>query len=122
MLSGEDLLGSLVDSDLKFFEIFLIGLVFYVVHNISEVGFLSKDTFHIFDLLLNDSHINTHLSGGLVVLPDTFINLIVAATQQDKPCDDYLAQLQQQFPSHPFCAGLERVTAAFDREAVKYQV
>ena len=74
MLSGEDLLGSLVDSDLKFFEIFLIGLVFYVVHNISEVGFLSKDTFHIFDLLLNDSHINTHLSGGLVVLPDTFIN------------------------------------------------
>ena len=74
MLPGEDLLGSLVDSDLKFLEIFFIGLVFNVVHNISEIGFLSKDAFHIFDLLFNNPHINTHLSGGLVVLPDTFVD------------------------------------------------
>ena len=56
------------------------------------------------------------------VLPDTLINLIVASVQQNKPCESYITQLQQNYPWHPFCAGLERVTSAFDREAVKYHV
>lgn len=56
------------------------------------------------------------------MIPDTLINLICCCAQQKKSTADYLVQMQQLFPLHPFCAGLERVTAAFDREAVKYQV
>jgi coatomer subunit epsilon len=57
-----------------------------------------------------------------VALPDTLVNLICAATQQNIPADQYIGMMQERYPSHPFCVGLERVVAAFDREAVKYKV
>jgi tetratricopeptide (TPR) repeat protein len=55
-------------------------------------------------------------------LPDTLINMICATTHQNKSADQYVGQMQLEFPAHPFCAGLERVTAAFEREAIKYKV
>jgi coatomer protein complex subunit epsilon len=55
-------------------------------------------------------------------LADTLVNMICCSVQQNKPADEYVGQMQQQYPSHSFCGGLERVTAAFDREAVKYHV
>jgi len=59
-----------------------------------------------------------------LVLPDTLINLIACGVQQNKlaEVDAHVAQMKQQYPQHPYCAGLDRVTAAFDREAVKYKV
>jgi len=56
------------------------------------------------------------------IIPDTLVNLIACSIQQSKPVDNYVAQMKQQYPSHSFCAGLDRVTAAFDREAIKYHV
>jgi coatomer protein complex subunit epsilon len=53
---------------------------------------------------------------------DTLINLISCSVQQSKSADQYIGEMKQQYPSHAFCAGLDRVTAAFDREAVKYMV
>jgi coatomer protein complex subunit epsilon len=55
-------------------------------------------------------------------LPDTLINMICATTHQNKSAEQYVGQMQLEFPAHPFCAGLERVTAAFEREAIKYKV
>ena len=57
-------------------------------------------------------------------VPDTYINLIACAVQQNnhKATTDYVCQMKQHYPKHSFCAGLERVTAAFDRESVKYKV
>jgi len=55
-------------------------------------------------------------------LPDTLINAICCTVQQGKSPATYLQQLQQLFPRHAYCAGWERVVAAFDREAVKYKV
>ena len=55
-------------------------------------------------------------------IPDTFVNLIACGVQQNKSVAEYVGQMQQHYPTHSFCAGLERVTAAFDRESVKYQV
>lgn len=58
----------------------------------------------------------------VAVIPDTLINLIVCNVQQSKPADELVAQMKDQFPTHAFCANLERVVGAFDREAVKYKV
>lgn len=55
-------------------------------------------------------------------LPDTYINAICCSVQQSKSPVTFLQQLQQLFPRHAYCAGWERVVAAFDREAVKYKV
>lgn len=57
-----------------------------------------------------------------VVLPDTILNLITALVQQNLPVDAYVTQMKQQYPTHPFCAGLDRFVGAFEREAVKYKV
>lgn len=57
-----------------------------------------------------------------VALPDTLINLIVCLVQQNKPVNDVIQQMRQIYPTHSFCGGLERVTAAFEREAIKYKV
>ena len=61
---------------------------------------------------------------------DTLINLIAVQTQQNKKADaaETLQQLLQEHAIKPtsssmgFCAGLERVQTAFDREAIKYKV
>lgn len=57
-----------------------------------------------------------------VVIPDTFVNMIVCSVQQNKSPDEFVGKLKMQFPTHPFNAGLDRVTAAFDRESIKYKV
>jgi coatomer protein complex subunit epsilon len=57
-----------------------------------------------------------------VVIPDTLVNMIVCSVQQNKSPAEFVSKLQMQFPSHPFNAGLERVTVAFDRESIKYKV
>lgn len=57
-----------------------------------------------------------------IALADTLINMICCLVQQSKAPDAFVAQMKQQYPTHGFCAGLERVTTAFDREAVKYNV
>ena len=58
----------------------------------------------------------------VAVIPDTLVNLIVCNVQQNKPADELVAQMKDQFPAHPFCANLDRVVSAFDREAIKYKV
>ena len=55
-------------------------------------------------------------------IPDTLINLICCLVQQNKPAQEYVSQMKQQYPGHAFCSGLERVTTAFDRESIKYKV
>lgn len=57
-----------------------------------------------------------------VVIPDTLVNMIVCSVQQNKSPDEYVGKLKTQFPAHPFNAGLDRVTSAFDRESVKYKI
>jgi coatomer subunit epsilon len=65
----------------------------------------------------------------VAVIPDTLVNLVVctvhnanAANNKMATIQGYVGHMQQQFPSHPFLAGLDRVTSAFDREAIKYKV
>ena len=58
----------------------------------------------------------------VAVIPDTLINLIVCNVQQSKPTADLVSQMKDQFPAHPFCANLDRVVSAFDRESIKYKV
>lgn len=58
----------------------------------------------------------------VVMIPDTLINLITCAVQQNKSSGELIGQMKDQFPTHPFCANLDRVVAAFDREAIKYKV
>jgi coatomer protein complex subunit epsilon len=53
---------------------------------------------------------------------ETLVNLICAGTHQHKAVDEHVRQMQLEYPNHPFCAGLSRVTSAFEREAVKYKV
>jgi coatomer protein complex subunit epsilon len=60
--------------------------------------------------------------GGETVLPDTLINMIGCHVQQNKSADAYVNQMKEQYPTHAFCAGLDRVVSAFDRESVKYKV
>jgi coatomer subunit epsilon len=55
-------------------------------------------------------------------VPDTLINMIVCSQHQQKPTQPLVAQMKQSFPSHPYCAGVDRVQAAFDREVSKYKV
>lgn len=59
---------------------------------------------------------------GSSPLPDTLVNRIACCVHQNKSPAEFVAQLQQAYPTHPFCEGLERVTTAFDREAIKYKV
>lgn len=56
-----------------------------------------------------------------VPIPDTLVNLVSCLTQQNKAADPLIIQMQQAYPTHEFCVGLERVTTAFDREAIKYK-
>jgi coatomer protein complex subunit epsilon len=56
---------------------------------------------------------------------DTLINLIVCYQQMGKPMESIapvLDKVRSLFPNHPFVQGLDRVGAAFEREAVKYKV
>jgi coatomer protein complex subunit epsilon len=53
---------------------------------------------------------------------ETLVNLICAGTHQQKGVDEHVRRMQAEHPDHPFCAGLGRVTSAFEREAVKYKV
>lgn len=53
---------------------------------------------------------------------DTLVNLIVASQYQHKPVGDYVAVLKQQYPTHFLSQGLDTVSGAFDREAIKYRV
>ena len=55
-------------------------------------------------------------------VPDTLINLIVCSQHQQKPTQQWLAQMKQTYPTHPYCAGVDRVQAAFEREVGKYKV
>jgi coatomer subunit epsilon len=55
-------------------------------------------------------------------VPDTLINLIVCSQHQQKPTQPYVNQMKEKYPSHTFCAGIDRVQAAFDREVGKYKV
>ena len=55
-------------------------------------------------------------------IPDTLVNLIACLVQQNKPVETYVSQMKQQYPTHAFCVGLDRVNGAFDREAIKYKV
>jgi coatomer subunit epsilon len=55
-------------------------------------------------------------------VPDTLINMIVCSQHQQKPTQPWVAQMKQSYPSHPYCAGVDRVQAAFDREVSKYKV
>ena len=57
-----------------------------------------------------------------VVIPDTLVNMIVCNVQQNKSPDEFIGKLKTQFPTHPFNAGLDRVTGAFERESIKYKV
>ena len=57
-----------------------------------------------------------------VVIPDTLVNMIVCSVQQNKSPDEFVGKLKNQFPMHPFNAGLDRVLSAFDRESIKYKV
>lgn len=52
---------------------------------------------------------------------DTLVNLIVASQYQHKPVGDYIAALQQQYPTHFLSLGLSTIGGAFDREAIKYK-
>lgn len=56
------------------------------------------------------------------IMADTLINMVVCCQHLQKPMGDYMNQLQTKFPLHPFCANVQRVQAAFDREAGKYRV
>ena len=56
------------------------------------------------------------------ILPDTLINMIVCSQHQQKPTAPWLAQIKSTYPAHPFCQGVDRVQAAFDREVGKYKV
>jgi coatomer protein complex subunit epsilon len=53
---------------------------------------------------------------------DTLINLLVCCQQQGKSWDGLLDELKQSYPSHPYVAGVDRVTTALERESVKYKV
>lgn len=55
-------------------------------------------------------------------IPDTLVNLIACLVQQNKPADNYVEQMKQEYPTHSFSVGLDRVMGAFDREAIKYKV
>jgi len=54
--------------------------------------------------------------------PDTLVNLIVCSQYLNKPSDEYIAELKEAVPNHPFLEGLKRVEGAFLREAMKYKV
>mmetsp|Transcript_21302 Transcript_21302/g.27510 ORF Transcript_21302/g.27510 Transcript_21302/m.27510 type:complete len:294 (+) Transcript_21302:92-973(+) len=58
----------------------------------------------------------------VVMIPDTLINLITCTVQQNKSADELVSQMKDQFPAHSFCAGLDRVVSAFERESIKYRV
>lgn len=65
--------------------------------------------------------LNDHLDTGCA---DTLVNLITVYIHQNKVQQAYqtVQELKMNYPNHPFHAGLERVTSAFDREAIKYKV
>ena len=74
---------------------------------------------------INEYHSTTSTAeGGNTSSPDTFINLITAYVQQNKMKESYqtLEQLKLYYPTHPYHAGMERITTAFDRETLKYKV
>lgn len=52
---------------------------------------------------------------------DTLVNLIVASQYQHKPVDDYVETLKRQHPTHFLSMGLDTVSGAFAREAIKYR-
>jgi coatomer protein complex subunit epsilon len=54
--------------------------------------------------------------------PETLINLVVVTQYLGKPSEEYITELKESFPTHPFLAGLERVEGAFARESMKYKV
>jgi len=56
------------------------------------------------------------------IIPDTLINMIVCSQHQQKPTQQYVARMKSTYPLHSFCAGVDRVQAAFDREVGKYKV
>ena len=56
------------------------------------------------------------------IVPDTLINMVVCSQHQQKPTQPWVAQMKTAYPLHSFCAGVERVQAAFDREVGKYKV
>ena len=74
MLFGQNLLRSLVDFSLQFFEILFISFFLNMLNDVCEIGFLWEKIFHVFDLLLNDSYINFNLFCGLSTFPDAFVN------------------------------------------------
>lgn len=58
------------------------------------------------------------------VCADTYVNLITTYVHQNKMKEAYetLNELQSKYPFHPYHSGIERITTAFDREAIKYAV
>jgi len=54
--------------------------------------------------------------------PDTLVNLIVCSQYLNKPTSEYVNELMEMMPEHPFLEGLKRVEGAFSREATKYKV
>lgn len=56
------------------------------------------------------------------IIPDTLINMIVCSQHQQKATQPWLTQMKTTYPLHSFCAGVDRVQAAFEREVGKYKV
>ena len=56
------------------------------------------------------------------IVPDTLINMVVCSQHQQKATQPWVAQMKTAYPLHSFCAGVDRVQAAFDREVGKYKV
>ena len=65
---------SFIHPHVQLLEIFLISLLFDMVHNIRKVGFLRQDILHVLDLLFNIHHIDSNLFDVFGILSNIFIN------------------------------------------------
>jgi len=57
-----------------------------------------------------------------LMITDTLVNMIVCTQQQGKPTTKWVTEMKTRYPHHPFCAGLDRVVTALEREVLKYKV
>jgi coatomer subunit epsilon len=64
--------------------------------------------------------INDHIETASA---DTLVNLVTSYVHQNKMTQAYqtVQELQMKYPNHPYHAGLDRITSAFDRDAIKYK-
>lgn len=88
--------------------------------NLTACALISNGNYNEAEMKLQEC-INDHNETSS---PDTLVNLITSYVHQNKMTLAYqiVDELQTKYPNHPFHSGLERVTSAFDREAIKYKV